>query len=105
MRLRAALAVTALNAAPSSLTATLTKPFLGYEVRWTDGATVEVGYELQRTVGGGAWSTLALLPQDERLAGSIKRLYNNTTRIAFRRPARETCVGCEQIPEPRSVDR
>lgn len=87
LRLRAALAVTKLEAAPSGLTAALTRPFLGYEVRWTDGATVEQGYELQRTVGGGAWSTLAVLPsdtisfRDEPVAGATA--YNYRVRALW----------------------
>ena len=89
LRLRAALAVTALDAAPSGLTATLARPFLGYEVRWSDGATVELGYELQRMVGGGAWGTLAALPpdtigyRDEPVAGATA--YNYRVRALWAR--------------------
>lgn len=81
LRLRAALNVSALDATPSGLTATLTRPFLGYEVRWTDAATIEQGYELQRSVGGAAWSTLIQLPpdtisyRDEPVAGATAYSY------------------------------
>ena len=87
LRLRMALNVTALQGTPTGLTAALTRPFLGYDVRWTDAATVELGYELQRSVGGGAWSTLAQLPpdtisyRDEPIAGATT--YNYRVRALW----------------------
>ncbi len=130
LRLRAVLNVTSLQGAPTGLTMALTYPFLGYDVRWTDAATVEIGYELQRSVAGGAWSTLALLPPDTisyrdlpvasatAYSYRVRALWdagqvsdwsgaasaNNTRGFGWRRCARY--LGCvSQRPDPLAIRR
>lgn len=106
LRMRSTLGITAMQDPPSRLSVDLTYPFLGYDVRWSDAATVETGYELQRQTNGGAWTTLVVLPadtityRDEPIAGNTA--YNYRVRALW--PDEQTSVWSAQAGGVTPID-